>query len=100
MNRYVMFLVLLSSFIDPSMAETKDEEDPKCHLYIDQSGWIADNVDSYVKATYSSENICETLYLNYPCYSYYESKEGCTVTDQSLIDIFKRDARASGELVD
>lgn len=92
---YVVILVLASNF-----SNAADEEEPRCHVYIDKSGWVASDIDRYVKAKYSTENICESVLSSYPCYSYFESKEKCTVQDKSLVELFKRDARDAGQLID
>ena len=73
---------------------------PRCHVYIDQSGWIASDVDRLIKVRFDSSNLCDDTLAGYVCFSYFESREGCTKDDVSLLELFKKDARRSGQLID
>jgi|2_EtaG_2_1085320.scaffolds.fasta_scaffold101458_1 hypothetical protein len=86
-------LILTSQFVSAN-------DEPKCHLYIYKSGWVVSDIDSYIGTSYSSSNICETTFSGYPCYSYFVSKKECTTDDKSLVELFKKDMRAAGQLIE
>lgn len=88
---FCLIPILLSA---PVMAD----EEPRCHVYLPQSGWTTD-ARSQVRAQYSSANLCETQLGGYPCYRYYETRESCTTSDASLVDLFLKDAERDGLIV-
>ncbi|MFC6631922.1 hypothetical protein [Microbulbifer taiwanensis] len=75
-----------------------DEERPKCHVYLPQQGWSV-NVREQVRARYSSSDLCGAQLSGYPCYAYFESEAACTMDDDSLVDLFMRDAERDGLIV-
>ena len=76
------------------------DEIPKCHVFIDQTGWVHSDVAALVKVRYDSTPLCETMLSGYACFSYFEDKEHCKRDDDSLIRLFIKDAKASGQLID
>ena len=93
-------LILALLFFNPIIGAVAQDEQPHCHVYIDRHGWSAGKVDQLVKVRYDKADLCEGILSGYVCFSYFESREGCTKSDQSLVELFKKDARESGELVD
>ncbi len=76
------------------------QEVPRCHVYVDRAGWVASDVSKVVKVRYDSARLCDTTLKHYVCYTYFESREGCNKNDASLVDLFLKDARAAGEVID
>ncbi len=81
-----------------SIALFADDHQPKCHVYLPTSGWTS-NVRESIRTQYNSVNVCKTILSAYPCYAYYESKEGCTTNDTSLVNQFIKNATRDGFIV-
>lgn len=87
-------VITLGAFAGPAGAE----EQPHCHVYLPENGWTAD-VRARVRARYSSTNLCETQLKGYPCYRYFENREACKTGDETLVDLFLKDAERDGVIV-
>lgn len=76
----------------------KAQEEPRCHVYLPSSGWTT-NARAQVRTEYSAQNLCASQLNGYPCYRYFESREGCSTDDSSLIDLFLKDAEQDGVII-
>ncbi|OED63730.1 hypothetical protein OAU_17755 [Vibrio cyclitrophicus ZF99] len=76
------------------------DETPHCHVYIDTSGLVFSYIKQIVKVRYDKSQLCESLLRNHTCYSYFETKEKCVKEDNSLIELFLKDAKADGNIID